>query len=755
LNNQKTSTANDVRAVWVPFVTSSSESAEAAWRLRHGFGPSSADKAWFRAIIACMPTSCRSLIFALLLCFSPSLSHAQAAPQVTLPIVTVTAQKEAADPQTLPVSVSAVPDPWLEASRITWTSDAVFFSPNTVFTEFSARKLSNPRVRGVGASPSNPAITTYLDGVPLLHANAASVELNGVSQLEFVRGPQSALFGRNTLGGLINVLSERPSLSGWRGEVAAPFGNFGAFDLRGSVSGPITDRLAIGVSAGHSEREGFTVNPVTGNDLDSRSANFAKAQVLFTPSQRWQTRVLVSGEDAEDGDYALNDLAEVRRAPFQAMRDFEGFTNRDVFNTTIVNRYESTRLSVTATTGFVNWNTEDQTDLDYTPLPLARRSNLEEAFQFTQEVRVASAPSHTLSLGDSTTLRWQAGLTLFTHDYNQNAVNSLAPSPFVPIAVQQTSPRAALDDAGVGLYGQGTMTFEEDLAVTIGGRFDHESKDALLEMFFAPAIAPPTTVDASEGFSDFSPQVAVSFRLHPGRMLYASLARGFKAGGFNPASPIGNEAYGEEHTLNFEGGVKTSLAGGRVTANAAVFFTDWSDLQLNVPNPQVPAQFYVANVGSASNAGIELEVLARPVSGLDVFSTLGFSHARFGDGTTSSGVDVSGRKLPFTPDLTFSVGAQATHPITSQVSLFGRGELMSYSGFQYDEANTASQDAYAVVNFRAGARARLLFAELWMRNAFDTRYIPVALPYPGFTTSGFLGEPGHPRMFGLSVGVTF
>ena len=629
------------------------------------------------------------------------------------------------------------------------------FVPNTVFTEFSARKLSNLRVRGVGASPSNPAVTTYLDGVPILHANAASLELTGVSQLEFVRGPQSALFGRNTLGGLINVLSERPSLSGWRGEVAAPFGNFGSFDFRSSISGPVGDHVAVGVSAGHAERDGFTINPMTGNDLDSRSAQFAKAQLLFAPSQRWETRVLVSGEDADDGDYALNDLDEVRRNPYQASRDFEGFNHRDVFNTTVVNRYEGARLSVTATTGFVNWNTEDQTDLDYTPLPLARRSNVEDAFQFTQEVRVASAPAHTIALGSSTTLRWQAGLNLFTQDYNQNAVNSLAPSPFVPIAVEQTSPRAALDDMGVGLYAQGTVTFDEDLALTLGGRFDHESKDALLETFYSPAIQPSTTVDASEGFSDFSPQVAVAYRLQPGRMVYASVARGFKAGGFNPASPAGNEAYGEEHTWNVEGGLKTSLASGRVTANATVFFTDWTDLQLNVPNPQVPAQFYIANVGGASNAGIELEVLARPMSNVDLFSTFGFSHARFGDETSSSGVDVSGNALPFTPDVTFSIGAQAAHPITSDVSLVWRGELMSYSEFQYDDANSASQDAYSVVNLRAGARVRRAFAELWIRNAFDTRYVPVALPYPGFTASGFLGEPGHPRTYGVSVGVTF
>jgi iron complex outermembrane recepter protein len=680
------------------------------------------------------------------------------APQVTLPTVTVTAQKEPADPQTLPLGVTTVPAEWLEMARITWLADAAIFAPNTVITEFTARKLSNPRIRGVGASPGNAAVGTYIDGVPVLNSNASSMEFTGVEQVEFVRGPQSALFGRNTLAGVINISSQRPSLSGWTGEVVAPLGNFGARDVRGGISGPLSSRVALGVSAGRAEREGFTTNTLTGNDLDFRSATFGKVQLLLAPSARWETRILVSGEDANDGDYALNDLDAVRANPFEVARDFEGSTHRNLFNTTILNRYEGSAVSITATTGILRWETDDQTDLDYTPLPLATRSNVEDASQFTQEVRLASAPGRTLAVAPATTLKWQAGVSLFTNDYAQEAVNTLAPftvSPLIPFSVQQTSPRAQLDDLGIGAYGQGTLTFNDALDLTLGARFDHELKDAVLETFFTPTIAPPGLVAAEESFSNLSPQLAVAYRLDNSRMLYASAARGFKAGGFNPASPLGSEAYMEEHTWNFEGGVKTTMAGGRVLANAAVFFTDWSDLQLNLPNPQVPAQFYVANVGSASSRGIELEVMARPIAGVDLFSAFGYTRARFGDNAVSSDLDVSGNELPFTPDYTWSLGAQVTRDLNSRVSLYGRGEFVAYGGFHYDEANSASQDAYSLVNVRAGARGGVLSAELWIRNAFDTRYVPLAFAYPGLAPSGFVGEPGRPRTFGISVGVGF
>ena len=208
-----------------------------------------------------------------------------------------------------------------------------------------------------------------------------------------------------------------------------------------------------------------------------------------------------------------------------------------------------------------------------------------------------------------------------------------------------------------------------------------------------------------------SPQVAVAYRLQPEHTVYASVSRGFKAGGFNPASLPGSEAYGEEHTWNLEGGVKTTWAEGRVSANAAVFYIDWDDLQLNVPNPFVPAQFYIANVGSAKSKGVELELNARAAPGVDLFGGIGYTHARFGDDSRSSGVDVSGNKLPSTPDYTTMFGGQYSRALTSSMTMYGRAEVVFYGAFQYDDQNREGQDAYSLANFRGGVRGKFFFAE--------------------------------------------
>jgi iron complex outermembrane receptor protein len=695
----------------------------------------------------------------LILALAPTAAVAQSnqSPSIVLPTVIVTAEREASDIKDVPASVTAVTAATIRDSGLSAITDAAIFAPNTVFTEFTARKVSNARFRGIGSSPANPAITTYLDGVPQLNSNSSNVELLDVGQIEFVRGPQSPLFGRNTLGGIVNVTTARPSLSEWTGTAMVPLGNNSLWEARGNVSGPVGDKVAIGFAAGKQQRDGYAENAITGNTLDSRDGTFAKAQALFLPNANWEARVIYAYERNRDGDYALGDLSAIRITPFRVARDYEGFTNRDINNTTVNLRGTGQGMAIESTTGFIKWKTEDSTDLDYSPLPLAIRDNLEDARQFTQEIRIASPENAPFAMG-STMVKWQAGVEYFNQAYNQDAVNAFSPfvlNPQLAFPVSMHSPEASIDTSGIGVFARATVSFNDKADITAGLRFDHESSDAHLNTFFEPAIAPANVVAADQSFNDVSPQFAFGYRVNSQNTAYVSAARGYKAGGFNPAALPGSEAYGEEHAWHLEGGVKSTLAGGKVAANAAIFFIDWDDLQLNVPNPFVPGQFYIANVGGARSRGLEIDVTAKPAASLDLFAALGFTNATFAAGTMANGVAVDGNDLPYTPDYTATFGGQMTRRITSAINGFARAEVVLSGGFSYDEANAEGQEAYSLVNLRAGARAKRVFAELWLRNAFDTRYIPIAIPYPGFAPSGFIGEHGRPRTFGVTIGTSF
>jgi iron complex outermembrane recepter protein len=685
-------------------------------------------------------------------------SPQQSPPSATLPPVIVTAQKEPGDQQLLPVSISAVNRETIDALGLNQVGEAVLFSPNTLFAELSARKVSNPYIRGVGSSPSNPGVTTYIDGVPQLNANSSNVELLDVEQIEFVRGAQSALFGRNTIGGLVNLTTARPSMTQWTSHVEVPLGSQREHGARASASGPLSGSTALGVAVGSRKRNGYTVNDVTGRTLDDRSATFGRAQFVYMPTANWETRFIVGGERDRDGDYALNDLDAVRRNPYHAQRDVAGYTNRDIWSSTVLVRHEGQRYAFSSTTGGVWWKTRDYTDLDYSALPLLTRDNQEKDAQFTQEFRVASAGRNPLQVSSDVTVDWQAGAMFFSQHYTQDAVTAFSPyvlSTSLPVAVEQRSPTAALDDKGLGVYGMATLTAWSALGFTVGARLDREARSADIGTSYSPVIAAATKMTGDRTYSDVSPQAALTWRPVSAVTLYTSLGRGFKTGGFNAWAPPGQESYNEEHAWNFETGLKTTWGGGKVLVNAAYYRIDWSDMQLTVPTPGAPAQFYIANVGAAKSSGFEVALNAKPTTHLQIYATAGTTDAVFGAGSTSSGIDVSKNKLPLAPDYTASAGARLSSGAGRSVGVYAGAEVVLCGAYHYDDLNLVGQSAYSLVNARGGVRLGLVGVEAWVRNAFDTRYVPIAFAYGSLTPSGYIAEAGAPRVFGVTARLGF
>ncbi len=201
--------------------------------------------------------------------------------------------------------------------------------------------------------------------------------------------------------------------------------------------------------------------------------------------------------------------------------------------------------------------------------------------------------------------------------------------------------------------------------------------------------------------------------------------------------------------------MKTLWANGRVSANAAVFYIDWDDLQLNVPNPAVPAQFYISNVGGAVSKGVELEVSARPAPGVDLFTAVGYTHARFSAGSVSSGRERRRQQDPEHAGLHGQRGPAVLarrragdDPRPRRCRVLRRVPVQRR---RTRSARTRTRSSTSAL----GVTGRFLIGELLVRNAFDTRYIPLAFPYPSFAPSGFMGEMGAPRTVSVSAGVRF
>jgi iron complex outermembrane receptor protein len=398
--------------------------------------------------------------------------------------------------------------------------DAAIHAPGVFFNEYSARRASQPVFRGIGGSPMNPGVTTFIDGVPQFSANSSSLELLDVEQIDLVRGPMGALFGRNTAGGLIGITSRRPSLTTWGGSAESTFGNYNLYDFRGSVTGPlIQDQLGFSFAGGHRERDGFSEDAATGRDIDNRSSWFGKAQLLWQPDEALEIRFILAAESADDGDYALQDVTRLHRRERQLTSNFYGYTKRDVIQPTLQITYHSDAFDLISTTGLVWWRTEDLTDFDYSDLPLLIHRHEEEMVTLTQEFRFKNPEGKPIVFCKQASLQWQAGAFFFYSKHEQDIANT-SDLGFLPVPESFT--RGEFQDLGLGLYGQGILTLWDKLDLLAGLRLDLENKDASGSLTVVPGGT--SRVDASRSYSALSPQIAVSYRFKPDLMGYFSFS---------------------------------------------------------------------------------------------------------------------------------------------------------------------------------------------------------------------------------------
>ena len=680
--------------------------------------------------------------------------------------IIVTATKEPEPAQSIPLSVSTVTETMFRDAAVQSVKQASAYAPNVFINEFTARALSNPFFRGIGGSPTNPGISTVIDGVPQLNGFSSNIELVDIGQIEFVRGPEGALYGRNTAGGLINITS-RSSSETWTSKAQGGFGNYNYRDLRASISSPLLkDRFSLNLAGGYSGRDGYTVNDQTGKDLDKRGAGFGKGQLFFTVNERLKIRWIISGERNRDGDYALGDLSSIRINPNHVSRDFEGYNRRSIGTTTLAANYQGSAVEFSSISGGVWWKNISLTDLDYQTASLfngglfAIRDTVDQQHQFTQEFRIASNRDKPIILSNALNVNWQAGVFAFQQNYQQEAVNDISSIfNFFPRILSTSA--ANLDDWGVGIYGQARFTIWEKLDVTTGLRFDYEDKNADLK----DAMGLSTSLGGS--FSEVSPQFSVTYRFAPNQMAYASVSRGYKAGGFNPAptgvpAPAGTESYGPEHTWNYELGHKAAWLRDRLESTVSVFYIDWEELQLNQQIPFSGGQYYIGNAGAAYSKGIEVETRYRPFSWWEVFGMVGYTRARFLGGSSAfnanMGVNeaVGGNSLPFAPKYNANAGTQISWSPYHGATFYLRAQVSINGAFQYDASNAAGQEDYSLTNFRGGIRGRHWFAEGWTDNAFNAHYVPIAIPYAQLgAPSGYIGESGAPVTYGFRAGLNF
>jgi iron complex outermembrane recepter protein len=269
---------------------------------------------------------------------------------------------------------------------------------------------------------------------------------------------------------------------------------------------------------------------------------------------------------------------------------------------------------------------------------------------------------------------------------------------------------------------------------------------------------------AADQFTDLSPKLGVGYHFTDDVETYASVSRGYQSGGFNTSNDSeGAAGFDPSHSWNYEAGLKTKWLEERLFVNGAVFYTDTQDYQVYRLNSMDPSQAYLVNADQVTSYGAELDLAARPCTNLDLSAAFGITETEFDDfterttlmtqeGPLTTTTRFDGNDVNFVPEFTANFAAQYQFPR----NIYARLEYQAVGKYFLDEANSAKQTAYGLVNARLGYHREHFDIYAFGKNLFDKHYVNNALDLRNaFQTDLLIRQPGDPRIFGVALSGNF
>jgi iron complex outermembrane receptor protein len=656
--------------------------------------------------------------------------------------VTVTARRSRENVQDVPGSVSAFSEKSLDRLGATDATGVQGAIPNmNIVQGRGSSNATNIYIRGVGQPDAlqtfDPAVGVYVDDVYLSRIRGTQFELLDIERLEVLRGPQGTLYGKNTIGGALKVITRRPTQD-FNGVASLTAGSYN--ELTGNVvlSGGLAEDVAGSIALLRTTRDGYVTNPVTGAEYNDRDALAGRVKLAWDAGK--DVTVDVSLDYAKEDNAlvlgkATNTITTILGAPLVPVVPpgpeftFNATPTPGLPNSTKMTHWGGSvnvgwdvtqNLSIKSITAYRKLQNEDFIDIDATPVEVGDVFVGVDQKQISQEVLATYEDGALKIVGGVFAMKETVGShqEAYSDDF---VIGFLGATGFLRTVDDD------LDTTSLAAFANASFALTKDLNLSAGVRFTAEEKDYFrtTSTFFAGAAFLNGTFAfrGSETWSDVSPMVSLDYQATENAMFYARYASGFKSGGFNGRAnnPGEDQPYDPETLQSFEIGAKTDWADGKLRANASVFYNDYTDFQARVsrvvtsPSQPVPAiDFAVINAGGLEIYGAELEVLAFPMPELRLDAQIGYLHAEYSEffetrqlanpapppATIPTVVDRSFQTPAFSPELTARFGAVYT------VSLDKHGNL-AFGG----SARFRSEMALAVDNSDIFTKAQ--FPGMW------------------------------------------
>jgi iron complex outermembrane receptor protein len=679
--------------------------------------------------------------------------------------VLVTAQKKEENLQQVPASISSLSARDISAYRLWQSSDLTGIISNlAVANPGDGRNVIS--VRGITTTSYDPAVVTYIDGVSQFSLDTYIPQLFDVERIDVLKGPQGTLYGRNAMGGVINIITKNPvdrsSLS-----VTLSAGNRGlqryTVSLRTAL---VPGKLYLGVAGLYEGSDGFYTNDFDNSHFDRQHRTGGNFYLKYLVGPQWSVTANVKGlANRNDGAFPLaSGISEALAHPFHLNQNAVGRMIDNTLNASLLVRYAGARLSFSSQTAYQsNYRYyRDPVDGDFSPVDGVSIINdyghrWNNVKVLTQEFRLSS-PAAVRS-----PLKWTLGAYLFHQSVpNKQATHfgkdaQLVGSPDSNYSVINTTKN---ENNGLAFYGQLEYALGKRFFITGGIRYDYQQSKAEVYGEYQPDQSPsafPTQADTSgrTHYGAVSPMLSFAFHLSAQTQLYISYNRGYRTGGLTQLSTDPSQPplypYQAEYSNNYELGMKNRFFRQRLTANFSVFYNLVQDAQ--VPTLILPDAITVTkNAGRLKSRGFEADLRALLLPGLEATYNLGYCKATYTElklSSNGSTENLDGNRQVYTPDLTSLLALQYEKALNRRqtVKAFIRGEWL-YLGKQYfDLANQWSQPAHQLLNASLGVSWKQFSLSGWMRNLGDARYVAYAYDFGA-------ARLGDPRTYGLTVKIT-
>ena len=667
--------------------------------------------------------------------YSP-VGFSQTSPSVVLEEIIVTARKRQESLQDVPIAISAFNAGEIERTHLDTVADLEKFIPNTDFGAISfAGQALAATIRGIGFSDFEksfePAVGVSIDGVFQAFSTNSAIDSFDLESVEVLRGPQGTLFGRNTVGGVINIQRSRPTdESGLK--LGTRFNSVGGEEfLIVANTGQIADSLSTKFWAFNKQDETFAVNRLTGSPEDQTDNTSFGAAFLYEPNDNFEALISIDSFDddsqgspifnfnapsdlfcflpnmifgfnpaninagcgSESGDIALESGLEVftRGEPFIS-------TSEGTSATAEINYKINDNLTLTSITGFRE--TDEQLlneglgapniQIPVAPgvtvdFPLLFTNRVQDSEQFSQELRLAG------EIGDN--LTFVAGLYYLDAEYSLTGGTFPDGSFGTAQAFGMVSGNDTYDQTteAFAVFVDGTYQVNDRFSISGGLRYSDETKDAIRTFILDPTN-PISSGEQSASFDEVSGRFILQYDFADNFSAFGGYSRGFRSGGFNgraqSVAVIG--PFDSEIVDGLEAGIRAEFFGNRLRVNPTIFTYDYTDKQEeNSIAVGVLTQTTVQNASEVDISGLELEVLALVSPEWTIRGSLGLLDAEFSeflipdlsDPTGQAFIDVANeRNLRSAPDSTFSIGATYTR------SLFGgNSQVVFDASYNYQE----------------------------------------------------------------------